>query len=119
MLIEEGDEELAEIAREARRFLWRVLLLIVFFIGLMAVSIASAQTPVYRVDAEDVSVVLYMEPCALPEITNLKRRAVWTQNGKGTEGCWAVSPWQNIVMYFADRTVIAIPQQFFFKVQST
>ncbi len=116
MLIEEGDEELAEIAREARKFLWRVVLLTVFFVGLMAVSIASAETPMYRVDAQDASIVLYMEPCALPEISNLKRRAVWTEKGKGTEGCWAISPWQNVLMYFSDKTVVAIPQQYFTRV---
>ena len=119
MLIEEGDEELREIAQEARRFLWRVVLLTAFFIGLMIVSVASAETPLYRTDAQDASIILYSEPCALAEITNLKRRAVWLEKGKGTEGCWAVTPWQNVIMYFSDKTVVAIPQQFFTRVQSS
>lgn len=42
MLIEESDETLREIAREARKFFWRVVLLIAFFIGLIVVSVASA-----------------------------------------------------------------------------
>lgn len=110
---------MAEIAQEARKFLWRVLLLGVFFVGLMVVSVASAQTPLYRVEAQDAHIVLYSDPCALPEIINLKRRAVWTEKGTATEGCWAVTEWQNVIMYFSDKTVVAIPQQFFTRVHSS
>ena len=116
MLVEEEDERLREVVREARRFLWRVVFLTLFFVGMIVVSVASAETALYRVSAPDASIVLYMEPCALPEITNLRRRAVWTEKGKGTEGCWAVTQWQTVLMYFSDRTVVAIPQQYFTRV---
>lgn len=118
MLIEEQDEDLREIAREARKFLWRLLLLMVFFIGMMVVSVASAQA-IYRVDDGNMSIVLYMDPCKLPEITNLKNRAVWTEKGVDTEGCWGVTQWQQVILYFKDRTATAVPQQFFVRVHSS
>ena len=59
-----------------------------------------------------VIVQLTDEPCALPAVANLKNRATWTEAGKVTEGCWAAG--RGLVMlYFADKTVVAVPAQAF------
>lgn len=116
MLIEEGDEALAEIAREARKFLWRVLLLALFFVGLMVVSVASAQeAPIYQAVDGDVTLSLYTSPCRLDGVSNLKLRAVWTETGKAFEGCFGIKG-GIAVFYFEDKSVFILPMSIFKKV---
>ena len=68
--------------------------------------------PVAEAGGEGVRVLLTDEPCALPAVANLKNRATWTEAGKVTEGCWAAG--RGLVMlYFADKTVVAVPAQAF------
>lgn len=89
----------------------RIVLALVFgaAVGMIYVSRAAAQ-PLYEAKSESVRIVLYDEPCALAEITNLKLRAVWTEGGKDFEGCWAANADLGVlVTYFSDKTAAAIP----------
>lgn len=88
--------------------------------GLLALvlypGISRAQ-PVFEAKTDTVRIVLYDEPCALPAVTNLKLRAVWTEDGKTFEGCWAATPPLGVVVaYFSDLTVAAIPMSAFHRV---
>lgn len=58
------------------------------------------------------SVTLHDEPCAVPVAKNLQFRAVWKDRDASYEGCFTI---QNgiVVAYFDDRTVVAIPAQYF------
>jgi hypothetical protein len=86
------------------------------FVALMlATSVCAA--PLYRATSGNVQVVLHSDKCALPEVTNLPKRAVWIEDGKQIEGCWGVSPFTYVVFYFADKTATAIPQSEFAKVE--
>lgn len=58
------------------------------------------------------SVTLHDEPCAIPVAKNLKYRAVWKDGEKNFEGCYIVQG-GIVVAEFDDRTVIAIPGQYF------
>lgn len=88
--------------------------------GLLALVLypgTSRAQPVFEARTEAVRIVLYDEPCTLPEVTNLKLRAVWTENGKDFEGCWsAMAPLGVVMGYFADKTVAAIPMSAFQRV---
>lgn len=73
--------------------------------------------PVYEVRDEGILITLYTEACTLPAVINLPARAEWVENGVTTEGCWTVSSSiPVVVVYFADKTVVAIPAQGFTKV---
>lgn len=73
--------------------------------------------PLVQAKAGGVTVTLYTEDCQLKEITNLPKRAVWTENGKDFEGCWAVNPDLRVVIaYFSDKTATALPMQIFQRV---
>lgn len=77
---------------------------------------AYGDNPIAMVKVGDVTVVLHKEPCNLPEVTNLKSRATWTENGVMTEGCYGVMPHVDVVaFYFTDKTVAVIPVQLFEK----
>ena len=92
-------------------------LLLVGFLLLLAVLPAKAGA-LYKTDQEGFSITLYSDPCEMREVTNLKWRAMWIEDGKKIEGCWA--PWQPfgvIGAYFADKTVAVIPIEVFEKVQ--
>ena len=69
----------------------------------------------------NVSVTLHDTPCQLKsQITNLPRRAVWTEDGKETEGCFGLVPQIGmVVLYFADRTAVPIPAPFFERMSET
>lgn len=74
--------------------------------------------PVYQADVEGVKIVLTDEPCQIPAISNLQRRATWTEKGKTTEGCFGGHQQFPIVMlYFADKTVVVVPVQMFTQVR--
>ncbi len=61
---------------------------------------------------EGITVVLTDEPCALDAVSNLQRRATWTEGGKTFEGCFGILGGM-VVAYFSDKTVAAIPVQHF------
>ncbi len=95
--------------------------LVLFAVAVCAVLISNKAhaEPVYQAASADgaLRIVLHDERCALAEITNLPRRATWTENGTTYEGCWGARPDQGIVLaYFSDKTVAAIPVQAFAKV---
>lgn len=60
---------------------------------------------------EGGSVQLLAEPCRLTHmVTNLPRRATWTEGGKVYEGCWGPHPQAPGVVstYWEDKTVVPI-----------
>lgn len=74
--------------------------------------------PVLETSEGGVRIVLYTDPCALKEISNLPYKAVWHENGKEVSGCWSAHPPLGVVvMYFAsDKTVGLAPMQSFRRV---
>lgn len=90
----------------------------VLFFGivlLFVISLAYAE-PVYEAKGDGVRVVVYTEDCALKEVSNLPRRATWTENGKTHEGCAGLHPMGLAMFYFADKTVVAIPMSQFARI---
>jgi hypothetical protein len=86
------------------------LLLALFF------STPAQAEVVYTARDQDGKVVeLTNEPCMLPAVANLSRRAVWREPGKVYEGCYGAQ-FGAVVMYFADRTVIIAPMNAFTRV---
>ena len=64
--------------------------------------------------ADNGSVTLHRAPCELKsQIANLPYKAVWLQDGKTFEGCWAHHPYGLVVAYFDDLTVVLIQPQVF------
>lgn len=84
-------------------------------VSMMLYASALSASPVARLDREGVVILLYNDACALTEqITNLPKRAVWTEKGKDTEGCFGINYQTGMVtLYFADKTAATIPAQFF------
>ena len=72
--------------------------------------------PLFQAESQGIKVIVYDEPCALPEITNLPRRATWTEDGRVTEGCAAAHPMGVVMLYFADKTVVVVATQAFVRV---
>ena len=70
---------------------------------------------VFEATQGDIRVVLHSDDCALKEVSNLPKKAVWHENGKQIEGCWGPNPQLGVIaMYFAaDRTVGLAPIQAF------
>lgn len=86
-------------------------------IALAVYSLIAGAQPLYEAKDDSVRIVLYDEPCALSEVTNLKLRAVWTEGGKDFEGCWAANVAIGVLMaYFSDKTVAAMPMRAFHRV---
>lgn len=85
-------------------------------VGILYPKMARAE-PVYQAVTGNVRRVLHDDACTLKEITNLPRRATWTEGGATFEGCWGARPEQGVVLaYFTDKTVAAIPISVFVKV---
>ena len=64
----------------------RALLVVLLFVlgTIVPVLGTPAQAaPLYRAEAEGVVIALTDEPCAMKEVTNLPRRATWTERGGG------------------------------------
>ena len=83
--------------------------------GLLISGNAKAE-PMYFAEADGATVTLHSEPCALTDVvTNLPRRATWSEKGKTFEGCWSARPDIGIVvLYFSgDKTVGLAPMQAF------
>ncbi len=73
--------------------------------------------PLYFAEAEGVRIILTDEDCKLPSISNLKKRATWTENGKTVEGCFGGHPQYPLVLfYFADKTIVVLPVEAFQRV---
>lgn len=74
--------------------------------------------PVAAADAGGVRIVVYTEDCTFTgTVTNLPKRATWTENGKTLEGCVGAFPEIGIALfYFSDKTVVPVPMQMFQRV---
>lgn len=73
--------------------------------------------PIYQAEQGGVRVVLTDEDCKLPQVSNLTKRATWTEDGKTFEGCYGGHPMFPIVMaYFSDKSVVALPVEMFVRV---
>lgn len=86
---------------------------------LLLLPFAVFAKPIAVASAENINVILTDEPCKLIAVTNLTKRATWTEAGKVTEGCWAAHPSGLVLFYFSDLTVTAIPAEPFQKVTQT
>jgi len=105
-------------AKEERFYLvsWltRVMVLIVALLIAVTWSTGALAAPIYRAEAEGVVIILTDEDCKLPEVSNLKKRAVWKEGGQSFEGCWGSHPaFPLVVTYFSDRTVVVVPLEMF------
>lgn len=104
--------------RETLRFCARLVIFLLFLMFLvMATAVVAA--PILEASMGEVKIVVYDEPCKLPAISNLSRRATWTEPGKTFEGCAGVSPIGVVMFYFEDRTAAAVPVQAFVRVTGT
>lgn len=73
--------------------------------------------PILKGEAEGITVTIYEEACQLKEVTNLPKRATWTEKGKTFEGCVGAHPQFPILMgYFSDKTMVVLPVQMFTRV---
>ena len=71
-----------------------------------------------RAESGGVTVTIYDQPCALKEVSNLPKRATWTEKGKTYEGCIGAHPQFPVLMaYFTDKTVVVLPVEMFTRVQ--
>lgn len=87
--------------------------ILVFLLFLFIVQPTHADVR-YIAKVDDVTVTLYDSPCKLGAVENLKRRATWTDKTGTTEGCWGgLQPVGIVLLYFADKTVTALPAQMF------
>ena len=96
-----------------QRAISRVALLV-----LLAAPTFALAEPRYQFSAQDLTITLHDDVCALKsEITNLPRRVVWKHKNETVEGCWGFSEQFGLVLlYFADKTATAIPSQIFQRV---
>lgn len=99
------------------RWFWLTVIMVVALFLFLSPAFSA---PIYQADQEGVKIVLFDEDCKLKEVTNLKKRATWTEKGRTYEGCYGGHPFFPIVMgYFSDRTVVALPSEIFIKVHGT
>src|SRR5882672_980531 len=95
----------------------RALALLFGLLLLVHFSIVSAAEPLYEASVQGIRIVAYKEKCALEAVTNLPLRAVWFQNGQEIEGCIGARDELGVaVAYFADKTIVVLPLEFFKKV---
>lgn len=67
-------------------------------------------------DDQGKTVELTNEPCKMmAKVSNLGRRAVWTEPGKVFEGCWRVQ-FGVVVTFWDDLSAVVIPINVFTKV---
>ena len=72
--------------------------------------------PVAEASADGAKIVLTDEDCKLDAISNLKKRATWSEKGRVYEGCYGIHPDGFVLAYFADKTVVVIPVYLFKRV---
>ena len=96
----------------------RALSRVALLVGILAAPPLHAKTLYIFAPSPDVpSIAVTDEECGLKsEVTNLPRRAVWTENGVDTEGCVGMK-YGVFLFYFADKTVTFLPTSVFNKVE--
>lgn len=100
--------------------LWAAGVLVLILLP-MACQSAHAK-PILEARLNDrVTITLHDEVCALPAVSGGEYvRAVWVEDGKPVEGCWAFIKVAGVVVfYFADRTIGALSGAAFTKVQES
>ena len=90
------------------------------FLCLLLASFSAHAGPLAEAAAGGIQITLHSEKCAQVAVTNLPGRATWTEGGRVSEGCFAIDRNNGlIVLYFDDRTVVAVPLAAFQKVSET
>ena len=99
---------------------WIIWALIVgLAVGLVLYVSKIEAAPIYQATTDNAKVILTDEPCRLAEVSNLKKRATWTEKGEVFEGCWGIHQDAGVVLaYFSDKTVVIFPPQMFVPVSS-
>ena len=93
---------------------WRRVGVAVFLGLLLALFVGLAHGEPFAIaKADNGSVTLHKAPCALKTVSNLPFKAVWVQDGKVFEGCWAHHPYGLVVAFFDDLTVVLMNPQVF------
>jgi tRNA G10 N-methylase Trm11 len=96
------------------------VLALLFGLLLLAHFTVAEGKAILEASNENIRIVVYDEPCRLSEVSNLKYRVTWTENGKEIEGC--IGPRPDIgyaLAYFADKTVVPIPMDAFRRLTET
>ena len=103
------------------RHLRLVWFLFAFAVVLFIVAPLAISAPRLIAQGEEVTIVLYDDPCGLSEsVTNLPLRATWREkDDKVVEGCWNVNSEGIVMMYFEDRTVVAVSKKYFSPIGKT
>jgi hypothetical protein len=109
--------------KDERSFLRKVIAALgaVCLVVLLAVAVTwptkAHAGPILKAEAEGIVVTIYEEACQLKEVTNLPKRATWTEKGKTFEGCIGAHPQFPVLMgYFSDKTVVVLPVEMFTRV---
>jgi hypothetical protein len=73
--------------------------------------------PIAAMQQGDIRIVVYSDDCALKSVvSNLPKRATWTEKGQTFEGCAGGTEFGVLLFYFReDKTVAAVPMQAFQK----
>lgn len=96
------------------------LLALALALVLLLLPLHARAEPIYRAAKDGVVVTVFSEPCAVVEVTNLPRRAVWLEGGASYEGCAGATPFGMLLFYFSgDRTVTVIPAEAFVRVSAS
>jgi hypothetical protein len=76
--------------------------------------------PMVQFQQGDVKIVVYSDDCAFKNVvSNLPKRATWTEKGRVFEGCAGGNPDLGLLLFYFrdDKTVAAVPMQAFQKLQ--
>lgn len=89
-------------------------------LGIALLAVISRQVkaePIVAAESEGIRVVIYSDDCQMSDVvSNLPKRATWTDHGKEIEGCAGAFPGGIVLLYFADKTVVAVPMAMFQRV---
>lgn len=98
-------------------FLWALILFAVIG-ALYAGKVYAEPLAIANVNNGQVVITVYTEDCQLKDVvSNLPKRATWTEGGKTYEGCVGVYPSFGVAgFYFNDKTVAVVPLQAFARV---
>lgn len=91
---------------------------VIFVLYLFVLPLKARAAPIFQAEAEGTTVILTDEDCRLPEVSNLKKRAIWVEKGVTIEGCYGGHPaYPLVVAYFADKTVVVMPADAFQRIK--
>jgi hypothetical protein len=91
--------------------------IILLFVGCANAQPITLPTPVVAtLMAENVSIILSRQPCAIPAVANLPYRALWITKATGAahDGCYDLRQGTaTVLFYFDDRTILLLPTHIF------